>query len=52
MKGETVCRIFAKFREQGLISVQNKRIRIPDVAGLKHCINRKYDGGTKRMTRP
>ncbi len=52
MKGETVCRIFAKFREQGLISVQNKRIRIPDVAGLKHCINRKYDGGTKRITRP
>jgi len=41
MKGETVCRIFGKLRDEGLISVQNKHIRIRDVAGLRHCINRK-----------
>ena len=40
MKGETVCRVFAKLRDEGLISVQNKHIRICDVAGLRHCINR------------
>jgi hypothetical protein len=40
MKGETVCRIFAKLRDDGLISVQNKHIRIRDVAGLRRCVNR------------
>ncbi len=40
MKGETVCRIFAKLRDEDLISVQNKLLHIRDVAGLKNCINR------------
>ncbi len=35
LKLETVSRAFSKFQEEGLISVQQKHIRIADIAGLK-----------------
>jgi CRP/FNR family transcriptional regulator, anaerobic regulatory protein len=35
LKLETVSRAFSKFQEDGLINVQQKRIRILDVAGLR-----------------
>jgi CRP/FNR family transcriptional regulator len=35
LKLETVSRAFSKFQEKGYISVQQKHIRILDVAGLK-----------------
>lgn len=35
LKLETVSRTFSKFQEDGLINVQQKRIRILDVAGLR-----------------
>ncbi len=35
LKLETVSRAFSKFHEDGLIGVQQKRIRILDVAGLR-----------------
>jgi CRP/FNR family transcriptional regulator len=38
MKVETVSRIFTKFQDQKLLSVQQKNIRILDVEGLRKCI--------------
>lgn len=38
LKLETVSRIFSKFQEEGLISVQQKHIRILDTAGLKNAL--------------
>ena len=35
MKLETVSRAFSRFQEEGLISVQQKHIRITDIVGLK-----------------
>jgi CRP/FNR family transcriptional regulator len=35
LKLETVSRIFSKFQEEGLVSVQQKHIRILHVDGLK-----------------
>ena len=40
LKIETVSRAFSKFHEDGLISVQQKRIRIADMPGLKKIIGR------------
>jgi CRP/FNR family transcriptional regulator, anaerobic regulatory protein len=41
LKLETVSRAFSRFQEDGLISVQQKHIRILDVAGLKRCMRQK-----------
>ncbi len=38
MKLETVSRCFSRFQEEGLISVQQKHIRIIDIPGLKRLI--------------
>ena len=35
MKLETVSRAFSRFQDEGLISVQQKHIRITDIVGLK-----------------
>ena len=35
LKLETVSRAFSKFQDDGLIGVQQKHIRIADIAGLK-----------------
>jgi CRP/FNR family transcriptional regulator len=40
LKLETVSRAFSKFQEDGFIGVQQKHIRIRDVAGLKRCMSR------------
>jgi CRP/FNR family transcriptional regulator len=37
---ETVSRLFSRFQEDGLIAVQQKHIRIHDVAGLRAVMNR------------
>ncbi len=39
LKLETVSRAFSKFQEDGLVSVQQKHIRIVDQAGLKQLMN-------------
>jgi len=39
LKLETVSRAFSKFQEDGLISVQQKHIRILDVAGLRRVMS-------------
>jgi CRP/FNR family transcriptional regulator len=39
LKLETVSRAFSKFHEDGLIGVQQKRIRILDVAGLRRVMS-------------
>ncbi len=39
LKLETVSRSFSKFQEEGLISVQQKHVRILDLLGLKRLIN-------------
>jgi CRP/FNR family transcriptional regulator len=38
LKLETVSRIFSKFQEDGMISVQQKHIRITDIAALQHLV--------------
>jgi len=38
LKLETVSRIFSRFQEDGLVTVQQKHIRILDVAGLKRTL--------------
>jgi CRP/FNR family transcriptional regulator len=38
LKLETVSRIFSKFQEEGLVSVQQKHIRILDVEGMKRML--------------
>jgi CRP/FNR family transcriptional regulator len=38
LKLETVSRIFSKFQEDGMISVQQKHIRITDIAALHHLV--------------
>jgi len=40
LKLETVSRIFSKFQEQGLVEVQQKRIRIHEVNALKKMLGR------------
>jgi len=40
LKLETVSRTFSKFQQDGLISVQQKRIRILDVTGLRDMMGR------------
>ena len=40
MKLETVSRTFSKFHEEGLITTQQKQIRILDSDGLKRIIGR------------
>ena len=35
---ETVSRTFSKFQDEGLISVQQKHIRIVDIRGLKKAM--------------
>ena len=39
LKLETVARAFSRFQEEGFIAVQQKHIRILDVAGLKALMN-------------
>ena len=39
LKLETVSRAFSRFQEEGHIAVQQKRIRILNVAGLKALLN-------------
>ncbi|HYA66695.1 MAG TPA: helix-turn-helix domain-containing protein [Burkholderiaceae bacterium] len=43
MNDATVSRHFSKFQSDGLISVQNKHVRICDIAGLMRCLNCKTD---------
>ena len=38
LKLETVSRLFSRFQEEGLVSVQQKHIRILDVPGLKKIV--------------
>jgi CRP/FNR family transcriptional regulator, anaerobic regulatory protein len=45
LKLETVSRAFSHFQEVGLISVQQKHIRILDLAGLKRLITHQPPGG-------
>jgi CRP/FNR family transcriptional regulator len=40
LKLETVSRIFSRFQDDGLIAVQQKNVRILDVAGLKRMLGR------------
>ena len=40
LKLETVSRIFSRFQEMGLVSVQQKNVRIVDVPGLKRVMGR------------
>ena len=43
LKLETVSRIFSRFQEEGLVAVQQKHIRILDVAGLKKLMGHKLN---------
>ena len=43
LKLETVSRIFSRFQEDGLVGVQQKHIRILDVAGLKQVLGQKLN---------
>jgi CRP/FNR family transcriptional regulator len=43
LKLETVSRIFSRFQEEGLVGVQQKHIRILDVAGLKQVLGQKLN---------
>ena len=43
LKLETVSRIFSRFQEEGLISVQQKQIKIEDPNGLKRILGRECD---------
>jgi CRP/FNR family transcriptional regulator len=38
LKLETVSRVFSKFQDEGLISVQQKHVRIIDIPRLKHLV--------------
>jgi CRP/FNR family transcriptional regulator len=38
LKLETVSRVFSKFQDEGLISVQNKYIQLKDAGALKAVI--------------
>ena len=40
---ETVSRLFSRFQEDGLITVQQKHIRILDIPGLKAMMSREHD---------
>jgi len=42
LKLETVSRVFSKFQEEGLISVQNRYIELKDVAALKAVIGQAH----------
>lgn len=42
LKLETVSRAFSRFQEEGLIAVQQKHIRILDVAGLRKLLSARY----------
>jgi CRP/FNR family transcriptional regulator len=44
LKLETVSRAFSHFQDVGLISVQQKHIRILDIAGLKRLITHQPPG--------
>ncbi|HND23590.1 MAG TPA: helix-turn-helix domain-containing protein, partial [Rhodocyclaceae bacterium] len=39
LKLETVSRAFSRFQDEGFVSVQQKHIRILDIAGLKALLN-------------
>jgi CRP/FNR family transcriptional regulator len=45
LKLETVSRAFSKFQDEGLISVQQKHIRIIEISGLKKLIHHPAAGG-------
>ena len=40
---ETVSRLFSRFQDEGLITVQQKHICIIDIPGLKAVLNRETD---------
>jgi CRP/FNR family transcriptional regulator, anaerobic regulatory protein len=40
---ETVSRLFSRFQEDGLITVQQKHIRILDIPRLKAMMSREHD---------
>jgi CRP/FNR family transcriptional regulator len=42
LKLETVSRVFSKFQDEGLISVQNKYVEFKDASGLKAVIGQQY----------
>ena len=44
LKLETVSRLFSKFQEEGLVSVQQKHIRITNVDGLKQLLGQRVAG--------
>jgi len=39
MKLETVSRLFSRFQDEGLISVQQKNVCIVDIAGLRALLS-------------
>ncbi len=41
LKFETVSRMFSRFQEEGLISVQQRHVQIRDIEGLRKCVSRK-----------
>ena len=43
LKLETVSRIFSRFQDEGLVGVQQKHIRILNVAGLKQILGEKLN---------
>lgn len=45
LKLETVSRAFSRFQEDGLVAVQQKHIRILDIAGLKKLLHHQPAGG-------
>jgi CRP/FNR family transcriptional regulator len=40
---ETVSRLFSRFQADGLITVQQKHVRIHDIAALKAVMNREAE---------
>jgi CRP/FNR family transcriptional regulator len=41
LKLETVSRVFSKFQETGLVTVQQKHIRITDIPGLRKLVGQR-----------
>ena len=42
LKLETVSRLFSKFQDEGLMEVNQKHVRIADIAGLERILNSKH----------
>jgi CRP/FNR family transcriptional regulator len=42
LKLETVSRLFSKFQDDGLMEVNQKHVRIADIAGLERILDTKH----------